>query len=71
MAEMGGAWMMEYGYIMVSGKEDVGLFFRFNPITLPYKEAENAMIIKAKEFHIKSFNGDDILLDKVLSERVG
>lgn len=55
----------------VSGKEDVGLFFRFNPITLPYKEAENAMIIKAKEFHIKSFSGDDILLYKVLSERVG
>ena len=55
----------------VSGKEDVGLFFRFNPINLPNKEAENAMVVMAKEFCIKNFSGIDILLQNVLVERVG
>lgn len=54
----------------VSGKKEVGLFFRFNPITLPNKESDKALVVKAKEFDMVSINSLDILLNNVLVESV-
>ena len=54
----------------VSGKEKVGLFFRFNPITLPNKESDKALVVRAKEFDIFSIDSSDILLNNVLVESV-
>ena len=54
----------------VSGKEKVGLFFRLNPINLPNKESDKAMLVRAREFDIFSINSSDILLNNVLVESV-
>lgn len=54
----------------VSGKEKVGLFFRINPINLPNKESDKAMLVRAKEFDIFSIGSSDILLNNVLVESV-